>query len=395
MGLAHVGITASNIRPVAPVHNRILGGILPLISFIIPCYKQSAYLADAVRSVLSQTVVDIEAIVIDDGSPDDPLTELSNFQSDPRLHYIRQQNRGLPAARNRGIQDSHGTYLNFLDSDDWLDPEFGERLSAVLESDPNLGFAYCDLEEVYEPPASSTGQTPYSVGASRRTTSGDILPSLLLGGYFTPNCALVPRSVMETVGTFDEGLGGHADWDLWLRIIARGWRARYVDRRLTHYRIHGDNMSFQREQMRATQLAVLGKLFRTCPERAAEAVQELIRTVDETHWVNLRLRDAYTELDASCRDIRTRYEVDLLKNDALFREQQSWIATLEEAKNWHEQQASYWKAETDRLLSHFREQASWIEQLTAQKEALEKQLRALASSPAESHDKPSRRSHQH
>jgi glycosyltransferase involved in cell wall biosynthesis len=360
-----------------------MGGALPLISFIIPCYGQARYLPSAVNSTLRQAAVEIETIVVDDGSPDDPIGLLGPLAQDPRVRCIRQENAGLPAARNRGIRESRGSYLNFLDADDWLGEGFGAELSLILRANPRLGFAYSDLQRVAEGVSRTEADEGYSVGASRRQTSGDILPSLLLGGYFTPHCVLVPRPVLDEAGPFDEKLGGHADWDLWLRIAARGWPAHYVDKRLAYYRVHDHNMSRDRDHMTATQLAVLQKLFRGYPERCGEAIQCLIRNVNDAHRVNQRLCGEFATLDEEYRKLLGLRKEDALRCDATFREQREWIAKLDEAKTWQERQAKHWEAETGRLLSLLDDQRNWIAQLTARKEELERELAAAGGAAAE------------
>src|SRR5450432_3070501 len=92
----------------------------PVVSVIIPCYNQGKYLSKAVESVLEQTYRHFEIIVVDDGSSDN-TKEVS--ESYPEVKYVFQQNQGLAAARNTGIEHCSGSLLVFLDSDDWLVPE--------------------------------------------------------------------------------------------------------------------------------------------------------------------------------------------------------------------------------------------------------------------------------
>ena len=360
---------------------------MPLISFIIPCYQQARYVRQAVASVLAQQAAAVEAVVVDDGSTDDPVAHLGELARDPRVKIIRQENRGLPAARNRGIAASGGEYLAFLDSDDWLAERFAPELLRVLEADARLGFAYCDLQRVYEGPPPEDADPGYSVGGSRRRTSGDILPALLLGGYFAPNCVLVRRGAVAAVGGFDEALGGHADWDLWLRLAAEGHAASYVDRRLAYYRIHGRNMSADREHMRATRQAALEKLFRRYPERCADAAAHLIQSLEDTHRVNLRLCAEFVDIDARLAALERQMATETARHEQLFAEQQRWIAELEEGKRWHQEQCRHWESETQKLLALTREQQQWIAELTARKDQLEAE-RALSPAAAPEDSEP-------
>ncbi len=276
---------------------------MPQLSVVIPCYRQAHFLPQAVRSVLDQTLADIEVIVVDDGSPDDPLSHLGHLAGDPRVIYLRQENAGLGAARNAGVRVSRGAFLNFLDADDWLAPEFALRLLRVLAGSDSLGFVYCDMQHVYEDQERQDAGEDYSVGKSRRVVDGNILPSLLLGGYFSPQTVLVRKTVLDHVGLFDPELGGHADWDLWLRIAAAGYAAQYVDEKLVYYRIHQHNMSADLDHMRATRSQTLRKFFRLFPDAAAGAIDEICRTADELFIANrilqAQVRAAWRSRDRS------------------------------------------------------------------------------------------------
>ncbi len=88
-----------------------------LVSVVIPCYKQAHFLPEAIKSVLAQTYSGVEAIVVDDGSPDN-TSEVACRHRDVRC--IRQQNQGLSGARNTGLRESRGSFVMFLDADDRL-----------------------------------------------------------------------------------------------------------------------------------------------------------------------------------------------------------------------------------------------------------------------------------
>jgi glycosyltransferase involved in cell wall biosynthesis len=266
---------------------------MPLVSVIIPCFNQGAFVETAVRSVLAQTHADVEAVVVNDGSTDNTGAVVRALMDDPRVKLVEQANAGLPAARNRGILESRGEFLSFLDADDWFEPEKIETQVTLLEDAPDIGFVYCDIAIVDA--AGQPGAT-FSVGGSRKTLNGDIFDSLVLGGYFPPHAVLVRRSVLDQVGIFDEALGGHADYDLWLRASAAGVRALYQDRKLANYRMHGANMSLAWGHMFSTRGATLGKLARLHPARFGDAVNQLIAAHEELWRVNEWLNTHYVEL---------------------------------------------------------------------------------------------------
>jgi glycosyltransferase involved in cell wall biosynthesis len=109
------------------------------VSVIIPAYNQAPYLSKSIQSVLDQTCQDFEIVVVDDGSTDDTAAVVQSFHDD-RIHYIYQENRGLSAARNTGIDNSTAEYITYLDSDDLFLPMKIELLGGVLDQDPDIGF---------------------------------------------------------------------------------------------------------------------------------------------------------------------------------------------------------------------------------------------------------------
>ncbi len=263
------------------------------VSIIIPCFKQAHYLAQALDSCFAQTHKDLEVIVIDDGSPDDVAAVAAHYQNRPGFRYVRQENAGLGGARNRGISESSGEYLCFLDADDWYGPEKISRQAALLDETLELGWVYCDITSV-----DGEGQPlvqQYSVGSNKRHLSGDIFGSLLLCGYFQPHTVMVRRTVLDRVGVFDPELGGYADYDLWLRIAAL-YPVVFIPERLAFYRVHANSMSRDGLHMRATRQGAFRKIVRLHPERVAEGLtvmqQALIDQFETSGWVATHERKA-------------------------------------------------------------------------------------------------------
>ncbi|WP_293883626.1 glycosyltransferase family A protein [Sphingomonas sp.] len=115
----------------------------PLVSIVIPAYAVRGFLADAVKSVLAQTMTDFEVIVVDDCSPDDVATELAHAGPDPRIRLVRHaENGGATAARNTGIANARGRFIAFLDHDDsWLPTKLERQLAGMMaRPDPDKVF---------------------------------------------------------------------------------------------------------------------------------------------------------------------------------------------------------------------------------------------------------------
>jgi len=279
----------------------------PLVSIIIPCYNQARFLGDALDSALAQEYDALEIIVVNDGSTDDFETRSAPYQNDARVKIIAQENRGLPAARNRGIRKARGEYLKFLDADDWLARDCLAKQVAAFQASPTLGLVYCDLARVN---ARGEQMDDYSVTRARRILDGDILPSLLVGGYFTPQTALVPRRALDHVGLFDETLGGSADMELWMRLMCENYTARFVPEKLAYYRLHDANMSQDTAHMQATHLRALDGITTRYPHRVARALDELIREhqrVDQdSAWARETIAAQQTQIDSLQRALDTR-----------------------------------------------------------------------------------------
>jgi glycosyltransferase involved in cell wall biosynthesis len=216
----------------------------PVCSVVIPAYNAAATVDAAIRSALSQTRSDLEVIVIDDGSTD-TTAEVAEQIGDPRVRVLSQPNRGLPAARNAGIRAARGTYVAFLDSDDlWL-PSYLDLATRALAAINNPGFAYTDAYtfepvtgKVYRHPTMHRMHPPVPPPAD---AAGFLLE--LLKRNFVYVSTVVPRSVLDEVGGFDESRTSVEDYELWLRILVAGHPAAWVPGQHALYRMHGGQMS--------------------------------------------------------------------------------------------------------------------------------------------------------
>ncbi|KKM67000.1 hypothetical protein LCGC14_1475530 [marine sediment metagenome] len=183
------------------------------VSIIIPVYNRAQKLKKAVDSVLAQTYESFELIVIDDGSDDDPAKNLSGID-DKRLRIFRQPNKGVSAARNRGIKESTNEWLAFLDSDDtWLETKLEEQV-AFHKENPRLLISQTD--EVWI--KNGVRINPNKLNVKQ---AGDIFQSSLSRCMISPSAVILHRSLFDEVGLFDESLVVCEDYDLWLRITCR------------------------------------------------------------------------------------------------------------------------------------------------------------------------------
>lgn len=114
----------------------------PAISIIMPAYNAQTFIATAINSVQRQTMADWELLIINDGSTDDTLGAIQAYAADTRIKVISQNNQGVSAARNRGLEEAKGDYIAFIDSDDYYEPTYLEKLyNRITQTECDL--VYC------------------------------------------------------------------------------------------------------------------------------------------------------------------------------------------------------------------------------------------------------------
>jgi glycosyltransferase involved in cell wall biosynthesis len=206
----------------------------PAVSVIIPTHNRAGLLPRAVRSVLDQSHPAEEIIVVDDGSTDH--TERVLRTEFPNIDYVRQENRGVAAARNRGIREARGEWLAFLDSDDeWL-PRKLERQLDALRKEPD--FLLCHTNEIWIRRGKRVN--PMKKHAK---SGGHIFEECLPLCVVSPSSVIAHRSLFERVGLFDESLPACEDYDLWLRVCSR-FPVLYLEEPLImKYGGHADQLS--------------------------------------------------------------------------------------------------------------------------------------------------------
>jgi glycosyltransferase involved in cell wall biosynthesis len=200
---------------------------------VIPCYNQAHFLAEAIESVKAQTFRDVEVLVVDDGSTDDIGTVLDAF---PWVRSIRQENRGLAAARNTGIAHSRGDFLIFLDADDRLLPHAAETGARLLMADPSLGFVAGHSRFI-------TGAgVPLPTQQPVRGSENAYLSLLRRNSIRNPAIVMFRRRVLAPAGGFDSRVDACADYAIYLR-ISRDHPVGFHSAVVAEYRKHGHNMS--------------------------------------------------------------------------------------------------------------------------------------------------------
>jgi len=220
---------------------------MPEVSVIVPSYNHARFIRKAVESVLTQTLTDLELIVVDDGSEDDSLQILSKIQ-DPRIIVLPQSNQGAHQAINRGLHRASGKYLAILNSDDYYHPERLEKTCAILKIQPDTGLvaSYIQIIDQADHPLGIKHGfkdcEPWMLGRpdlSFRATN-DLKEALLTENYLaTTSNFIFPKALYEQIGDFRPLRFTH-DWDYALRLTQISDLALLTEP-LLNYRVHPDN----------------------------------------------------------------------------------------------------------------------------------------------------------
>jgi glycosyltransferase involved in cell wall biosynthesis len=221
------------------------------ISVVIPTYNCGPYIGEAIDSVLGQSLPPDEIVVVDDGSTDDTPERVAAYAG--RVRYIRQENARVSVARNRGIAETSGELIAFLDADDVWHPAKLERQLAVLRERPEIG---------------ALGTRLINWPQQRFVPAGELPPTevinlpmerMLIKNELTTSSVIVRRNLIERLGAFDPTLFGPEDYDMWIRIGLVAGLAK-IDLRLAGHRNLPGSLNKQSETMRDGLARIMLKL---------------------------------------------------------------------------------------------------------------------------------------
>ncbi|MHA1734107.1 MAG: glycosyltransferase family 2 protein [Promethearchaeota archaeon] len=208
----------------------------PLVSIVVPAYNYAHGIRDSIRSLFRQTYPEIEVVVVDDGSNDGTREVLRDWAEGGKIRYVYQENMGIGAARNRGIELARGEYVGFLDQDDFILPRMVEEKVRFLEEHPDHAMVFTNYRLFYKrtrqvsPPLWRGLRSPY--------TLEDLLRRNRIGNL----TVLVRKSVLERVGGFPTNRTRTEDYDLWLRVVGVG-KIGYLDDALGLWTLHSGNQT--------------------------------------------------------------------------------------------------------------------------------------------------------
>jgi glycosyltransferase involved in cell wall biosynthesis len=209
----------------------------PFFSIIIPCFNQAHFLSDCLDSLLSQTYINWEAIVVNDGSSDNTSEVALTFsQRDTRIRLIDKENGGLSSARNTGIRNSNGDRFIFLDSDDFLKSECLDNIASIVQTVNDNFLIQCGYSYISDDKQKILSE----VNIYKKKS---LYPEILEGNLGPCHSICISKNLAQNIGYFDESLKSVEDWDFWMRAVKAGCEIRVISDSLVFYRYSKHSMS--------------------------------------------------------------------------------------------------------------------------------------------------------
>lgn len=293
----------------------------PTVSVVIPVFNGASFVAEAVASVRTQTVKDVEIIVVDDGSTDGTQAVLTKLQRTAGITWIQQDHGGPARSRNRGIEAAHGQYVALLDCDDvWL-PEKLEAQMEIMRRQPEVGVVHTDFEIV-----DANGIVLQRISAQH---SDEPLVQAFAGGHIAlPSTILIDRRVLTKVGALNPDLYGSEDSDLAIRLYA-ATKFECVDRVLVRKleRGHIRELAFDETAHWEKKLASRER-FLSGLEQMAPLSREQRAALDR-EWANYFLwRGHFAEREGRSAEARRFYGTAIVKSPLRVRCYTRWLRTF-------------------------------------------------------------------
>ncbi|MBW2991803.1 glycosyltransferase [Candidatus Woesearchaeota archaeon] len=204
-----------------------------LVSVIIPAYNSARFICEAIDSVLAQSYKNFEIVVVDDGSTDDTKKVLKKYKN--KIRYIYQENKKQAAARNKGIENSKGELIAFLDADDtWMKDKLKLQVP-LFEEDVGLVYGgICLFDGKKVKPGIHTNEF----------VKGRVFKELLMANFICASSVIIRKECIDKVGMFKEGISyfGVEDYHMWLK-VCHTYKADYIKEPILMYRVHSGSTS--------------------------------------------------------------------------------------------------------------------------------------------------------
>ncbi len=286
-----------------PIYSSAEGAIFKF-TVVITSYNKGKWLKEAINSVISQTLQDVQLIVVDDCS-DDPHTIKILGQISKDVNLIRlDKNRGVSVARNEGIRNADSEYICCLDGDDYLEQTYLEKARNVFENYKNVGIVvpfYNDFEYI-------TGKQSHSKG----NTS---LVRILTQNYIV-GTSCFRREASVKVGMYDEKLNISEDWEHWINIAKDGWRIKVIPEYLVNIRRHEHSLYASNVNMADVRCSYIINKHRKLYEKhwvkviAAKHLKLVSTIIQRRRWQaqHKDLETQHKDLETQHKDLETQHK---------------------------------------------------------------------------------------
>ncbi|GGF72453.1 hypothetical protein GCM10007301_35340 [Azorhizobium oxalatiphilum] len=257
-GIADPGLVASDGSPTRHT-----------IAAIIPLYNGGRFIAEAIRSVVSQTRPPDEIIIVDDGSTDNGADVVRELAQTLPITLISKENGGQSAARNYGIAHARSSLIALLDQDDFWYPRHLEVLERPFLTHPDadrIGWVYSDLDELDDTGCLTRQCMMADMGVVHPKTN--VFDCLGEDMFILPSAALFRKAASDSIEGFDDQLSGYEDDDFFLRLLRARWLNIYVPDSLSAWRMHGGSAS-RSPRMTRSRTLFAQKLMKMFPRNEA------------------------------------------------------------------------------------------------------------------------------
>ena len=196
----------------------------PKISIIVPCYKQSQYLEDSLLSILEQTYINWECIIVNDGSPDDTEKVAQIWvKKDVRFKYLFQQNRGVSNARNNGINLAMGEYILPIDADDKIENNYVAECLNAIENSKDIKVVYGKVKN-------------FGIEEGEILSPQFEFQNLIFSNSIHCSGVFLKSDWLKIMGYDENMIHGYEDWEFWINLLKSGGVAKEIDATHLFYR---------------------------------------------------------------------------------------------------------------------------------------------------------------
>lgn len=292
---------------------------MPCVSIIIAVYNRRRFLAEAIESALNQSFQDCEIIIINDGSTEDIFSVVEPYlkMHSSKMRYIWQENQGAVATRNRGIKESSGKYIAYLDCDDAFLPDKLAKSVEFLEQNHDYAMVYSDMWII-------NAQGDYMqewLSSKKQWAEGYIFTNLLKQCFIIPSNIVIRRSAFDQAGDFSPEVPFEHDFELWLR-FARHYKIGLIKETLVKYRQHSENLSLNYREMSEDFIRIFRQYLADSRTNAEQRI--IIRKKLAECYFYMGLDD----LDKGAKRKARDYFMQAFKHDPRFNSGWRWAVTF-------------------------------------------------------------------